>query len=98
MLAVPARRVARLVGRSFRILFQNNFDKICGMIGKGSASLMDACIVSCAVAFCPVEKVDEIETFFKSPPVHGEYIRTDAKFLEMLEASPLSKNEFWQGL
>jgi puromycin-sensitive aminopeptidase len=87
--------------------FQDNFEKIRGMIGKGSPSLMDACIVSCAGAFCSAEKADEIDAFFKIHPVPGsarkiaqttENMRTNAKFLEMLQASPLSKNDFWDEL
>jgi puromycin-sensitive aminopeptidase len=87
--------------------FQNNFDKIRAMIGKGSSSLMDACIVSCCGAFCSAEKADEIDAFFESHPVPGsarkiaqttENMRTNAKFLQMLQASPLSKDEFWTSL
>uniref|UniRef100_A0A7S4NEL5 Aminopeptidase n=1 Tax=Odontella aurita TaxID=265563 RepID=A0A7S4NEL5_9STRA len=78
------------------------------MIGKGSPSLMDACVVSCAGAFCSREKADEIETFFKEhhplPKSERkitqmvESMRANAKFLDILRESGLSKDEFWKGL
>ena len=87
--------------------FQDNFEKIRSMIGTGSSSLMDACIVSCCGAFCSAAKADEIDAFFKLNPLPGsarkiaqttENMRTNAKFLQMLQASPLSSNEFWTSL
>jgi aminopeptidase N len=87
--------------------FKTNFEKIKGMIGKGSPSLMDACIVSCAGAFCSHEKANDIETFFKENPLPKsvrkisqltESMRTNAAFLEMLKNSDLSKAEFWAAL
>jgi puromycin-sensitive aminopeptidase len=87
--------------------FQENFEKIKGMIGKGSPSLMDACIVSCAGSFCSREKADEIDNFFKDHPLPSsarkiaqttENMRANAKLLDMLRASPLSSDEFWKQL
>lgn len=87
--------------------FQDNFEKIQGMIGKGSPSLMDACFVSCAGAFCSAEKANEIDAFFKEHPLPSsarkisqttENMRANAKFLEMLQASPLSGEDFWKGI
>jgi puromycin-sensitive aminopeptidase len=99
------------VGRSSREgreiswkFFKDNFDKIRGMIGKGNSSLMDACIVSCAGAFCSREKADEIDEFFREHPLPSnarkiaqttENMRTNAKFLDMLQESNLSKDDFW---
>lgn len=99
------------VGRSSREgreiswnFFRDNFDKIRGMIGKGSASLMDACIVSCAGAFCSREKADEIDEFFRKHPLPSsvrkitqttENMRTNAKLLDRLKESELSKDAFW---
>jgi len=84
--------------------YQDNFGKIKGMIAKASPSLMDACIVSCAGGFCSNEKANEIEAFFAKNPCPSnarkiaqttENMRANAKFLEMLQASDLSKAEFW---
>ena len=49
--------------------FQTNFETIRGMIGKGSPSLMDACIVNCAGGFCSLERADEIDQFFQTHPL-----------------------------
>jgi len=49
--------------------FQDNFQTIKDMIGKGSPSLMDACIINCAGGFCSSEKADEIDAFFKANPL-----------------------------
>lgn len=87
--------------------YKSNFEKLNGMIGKGSPSLMDACIVSCAGAFCSKEKADEIEAFFKenSLPKSArkisqliESMRTNAAFLDMLQKSELSNASFWKSL
>ena len=87
--------------------FQQNFEKIKGMISKASPSLMDACIVSCAGGFCSFEKADEIDAFFAMNPCPSnarkiaqttENMRANAKFLQMLQASALSKDEFWASL
>jgi puromycin-sensitive aminopeptidase len=87
--------------------YQDNIDHLRGMIGKGSASLMDACIVSCAGGFCSKQKADEIDAFFASNPVPSsvrkiaqttESMRANGNFLETLQASPLSKKEFWDAL
>mmetsp|Transcript_17250 Transcript_17250/g.23737 ORF Transcript_17250/g.23737 Transcript_17250/m.23737 type:complete len:895 (-) Transcript_17250:165-2849(-) len=102
------------VGRSTREgrevswkFFQQNFETIKAMIGKASPSLMDACIVNCAGSFCSNEKADEIEAFFKERqmPLNArtisqttENMRANAKFLGVLMASDLSKQEFWDSL
>ena len=87
--------------------FQQNFEKIKGMISKASPSLMDACIVSCAGGFCSFEKADEIDAFFAMNPCPSnarkiaqttENMRANAKFLQMLQTSALSKDEFWASL
>uniref|UniRef100_A0A7S0FSL7 ERAP1-like C-terminal domain-containing protein n=1 Tax=Minutocellus polymorphus TaxID=265543 RepID=A0A7S0FSL7_9STRA len=87
--------------------YKSNFEKLSGMIGKGSPSLMDACIVSCAGAFCSKEKADEIEAFFEENPLPKsarkisqliESMRTNAAFLEMLQKSELSNASFWKSL
>ena len=87
--------------------YKSNFEKLNGMIGKGSPSLMDACIVSCAGAFCSKEKADEIEAFFKENPLPKsarkisqliESMRTNAAFLDMLQKSELSNASFWKSL
>ena len=87
--------------------YKSNFEKLNDMIGKGSPSLMDACIVSCAGAFCSKEKADEIEGFFKENPLPKsarkisqliESMRTNAAFLDMLQKSELSNASFWKSL
>jgi len=87
--------------------YKDNFAKISSMIGKGSSSLMDACIVSCAGAFCSFEKADEIDAFFTEHPLPRsarkiaqttENMRTNAKFLAVLKGSELGKDEFWANL
>jgi len=87
--------------------YKSNFEKLNGMIGKGSPSLMDACIVSCAGAFCSKEKADEIEAFFTENPLPKsarkisqlvESMRTNAAFLDMLQRSELSNASFWKSL
>jgi hypothetical protein len=87
--------------------FQDNFETIKGMIGKGSPSLMDACIVNCAGGFCSDSKADEIESFFKAHPLPSnarkiaqciEGMRTNAKFLQKLQDSDLSSDAFWGSL
>ena len=68
---------------------------------------MDACIVMCAGGFCSREKADEIEAFFAQNPVPQstrkiaqttESMRANAKFMDILQASPLSEDSFWEGL
>jgi len=87
--------------------FQANFERIKDMIGKGSPSLMDACIVSSAGSFCSGEKADEIEAFFKEHPLPQsarkiaqtiENMRANAKFLDALQSSDLVKDDFWAAL
>lgn len=87
--------------------FQDNFDRIKGMLASASPSLMGAVIVMCAGAFCSAEKADEIESFFDAHPLPlcslkisqtVEAMRTNAKFLGSLKASQLSTSEFWDQL
>jgi len=84
--------------------YKENFAKIKGMIEKGSSSLMNACIVYCCGSFCSNEKADDIEAFFKENPLPSsqrkidqtvESMRANAKFLEILRTSELSKEMFW---
>lgn len=99
------------VGRSKKVgreiawqYFQDNMEKIKGMIGAASSSLMDACIVMCAGGFCTHEKADEIDAFFASNPLPSssrkiaqvtEAMRANAKFLNVLLASDLANKSFW---
>ncbi len=87
--------------------FQEKFDMIKGMIGSGSPSLMDACIMNCCGGFCSDSKANEIGAFFEANPLPSnamriaqclEQMRTNAKFYEKLNNSDLSKNEFWSSL
>jgi len=87
--------------------FQKNFDKIKKMIGNGSPSLMDACIVTCAGTFCTREKAEEIECFFKDHPLPNnkrriaqatEVMRGNAQFLDILQASNLAKEGWWTSI
>lgn len=84
--------------------YQDNFKKIKGMIGKGSPSLMDACIANCCGAFSSQSKADEIDAFFKKNPLPlstrkiaqiTENMRTNGLFLEKLQGSELSNEAFW---
>ena len=77
------------------------------MIGKGSPSLMDACIINCAGGFCSGEKANEIDAYFKANPLPSsarkiaqcvEGMRTNAKFLEKLQDSDLSSTEIWASI
>ena len=86
---------------------QDKFDHIQGMLGKANPSLMDAVIVMCAGGFCSREKADEIEAFFQAHPVPQssrkiaqttEAMRANAKFMDILQASPLSQDSFWAAL
>jgi puromycin-sensitive aminopeptidase len=102
------------VGRSSREgreiswkFYQDNFENIKSMLGKANPSLMDACIVMCAGGFCSREKADEIEAFFQKNPLPSstrkiaqttESMRANAKFMDILEASPLSEDAFWDQL
>ena len=87
--------------------YQDNFGKIKEMLGKASASLMDAVIVMCAGGFCSKEKADEIEAFFGNNPLPNnarkisqtlEAMRTNAAFLEKLQKSKMSEDSFWATL
>ena len=77
------------------------------MLATASASLMGACIVLCAGSFCSEEKANEIDAFFEAHPLPKcslkisqttEAMRSNAKLLNFLKASDLSKAEFWNSL
>ena len=85
----------------------DNLSRIQEMLGKASPSLMNACIVFCAGGACTTTEADAIETFFKENPMPQssrrisqllEGIRANAKFLDVLAASSLAKEEFWATL
>jgi puromycin-sensitive aminopeptidase len=87
--------------------YQDSFVRIKGMLGKASSSLMDSCIVCCAGAFTSNEKADEIQAFFEEHPLPSntriiaqtvENMRTNAKLVERLKASDLSRDDFWSSL
>jgi puromycin-sensitive aminopeptidase len=87
--------------------FQDNFETIKTMLANASSSLMDAAIVMCCGGFCSNEKADEIEAFFAGHPVPSsarkisqtlEGMRSNAKFLEILQGSDLVKEDFWSSL
>lgn len=87
--------------------FQDNFANIKKMIGKGSPSLMDACIVNCAGGFCSEDRADEIDAFFKANALPQnarkiaqtvEGIKTNGKFLKKLQDSNLSNDDFWTSI
>ena len=97
-------REGRLIAWNF---LQANFSAVKTMIGNANASLMDAVIVSCAGGFCSNEMADEIEAFFKENPVPRssrkiqqtlENMRSNAKFLELLQSSDLKSEEFWTSI
>eukprot|EP00560_Eucampia_antarctica_P008788 CAMPEP_0197828290 /NCGR_PEP_ID=MMETSP1437-20131217/4888_1 /TAXON_ID=49252 ORGANISM="Eucampia antarctica, Strain CCMP1452" /NCGR_SAMPLE_ID=MMETSP1437 /ASSEMBLY_ACC=CAM_ASM_001096 /LENGTH=878 /DNA_ID=CAMNT_0043429459 /DNA_START=39 /DNA_END=2672 /DNA_ORIENTATION=- len=84
--SVGSSREGREISWSF---FKTNFEAVRAKIGKGSPSLMDACIVNCAGSFCSEEKADEIEAFFQDKGLVQnarkiaqtlENMRTNAKF------------------
>ena len=77
------------------------------MLGKANPALMDAVIVMCAGGFCSRTKADEIEAFFAAHPLPSstrkiaqttESMRANAKFMDLLQASSLSQDAFWQSL
>jgi puromycin-sensitive aminopeptidase len=89
--------------------YQDNFDKIKAMVSGASASIMSAVIAMCCSGFCSAKMANEIEAFFNDErhalPLNTrrieqlvEAMRTNAKFMEMLVASDLSKQEFWSSL
>jgi len=87
--------------------YKDNLDVIKKLLGQASPSLMNACIVMCAGSFCSAEMADEIEKFFEENPLPQssrrisqltESIRANSKFLSLLQASSLSKDEFWSAL
>ena len=68
---------------------------------------MDAVIVMSAGGFASVEKADEITKFFEANPYPKnerkiaqmtENMRANGKFLKILQASDLSKSEFWSSM
>jgi puromycin-sensitive aminopeptidase len=84
--------------------FQENHKRLKEMLGNSSPSLMDAVIVMSAGGFASLEKADEITKFFETNPYPKnerkiaqmtENMRANGKFLKILQASDLSKPEFW---
>mmetsp|Transcript_14162 Transcript_14162/g.34101 ORF Transcript_14162/g.34101 Transcript_14162/m.34101 type:complete len:891 (+) Transcript_14162:157-2829(+) len=102
------------VGRSGKVgravawkYFQDNHKRLSEMLGQASPSLMDAVIVTCAGAFCTIERADEITQFFKENPYPKnerkiaqmtENMRANGKYLATLQSSSLSKTDFWTSL
>jgi puromycin-sensitive aminopeptidase len=87
--------------------FKDNHERLKEMLGNSSPSLMDAVIIMSAGSFCSLEKADEITNFFKENPYPKnerkiaqmtENMRANGKFLNILQASGLSKDEFWKSL
>lgn len=85
--------------------FQDHHERLSQMLEKASPSLMDAVIVCCAGSF--ITKADEIESFFEKHPFPKnarkiaqmtENMNANQKFLETLQASGMSKEEFWRSL
>jgi puromycin-sensitive aminopeptidase len=106
----PMGSVSRSCKEGREIAWQymkDNFVKIQKMLGTSSTSLMDACIVMCAGAFCSNEKADEINAFFMENPVPQstrkieqtiESIRANASMLQIVQSSELSTADFWSSL
>ncbi|KAG7368830.1 aminopeptidase [Nitzschia inconspicua] len=87
--------------------FQDHHQRLKEMLGNSNPSLMDAVIVMSAGSFCSLEKAEEITKFFKDHPYPKnerkiaqmtENMRANGKFLTILQASDLSKPEFWSSL
>jgi len=87
--------------------FQKHHERLQGMVATASSSLMDAVITYSAGRFVTLEKVEEVETFFKENKYPKnkrriaqmvEAMRANGKLLVNLQASELSKPEFWDGL
>ena len=87
--------------------FKENFDRLKSMIGKASASLLDAVIVYSCGGFTSAAKADDIEEFFKDKDVAQnarkisqtvESMRANAKFTELLAKSEITKDSFWDAL
>jgi puromycin-sensitive aminopeptidase len=87
--------------------FQQNHVRLQEMLGNSSPSLMDAVIVMSAGNFCSLEMADEITNFFQDHPYPKnerkiaqmiENMRANGKFLNILQASALSKTEFWDSM
>jgi hypothetical protein len=102
------------VGRSGKLgretawqYFQDHHQRLSKMVEKASPSLMDAVIVMCSGGFCSEQKADEITAFFQEHPFPKnsrkiaqmtENMRANGKFLATLQASDLSKADFWDTL
>jgi puromycin-sensitive aminopeptidase len=87
--------------------YKDNFERLKEMLGKASASLMDAVIVYSCGGFCSNQKADEIEKFFEENPMPQnqrkvlqtvEAMRANAVFLGLLENSELGDASFWKSL
>jgi puromycin-sensitive aminopeptidase len=87
--------------------FQDNLQTISNMIGQGSSSLMDACIVSCVGSSASWQLANDVEEFFTRNPQPRsarkiaqtlETLRANAKFWEQLQKSALQDDSFWESL
>ena len=87
--------------------FQDNHERLAEMLASASPSLLDAVIIFSAGGFCSLEKADEITKFFTENPYPKnerkiaqmtENMRANGKFLKILQASDLSKDDFWRSL
>ncbi|KAG5192903.1 membrane alanyl aminopeptidase [Tribonema minus] len=87
--------------------FKDNFERLRGMLGKASPSLMDAVILYSSGGFCDHDKAAEVEQFFKDHPLPSnarkisqvlEGIRINATFLQRMTTSPLADKSFWDSL
>ncbi|VEU39903.1 unnamed protein product [Pseudo-nitzschia multistriata] len=87
--------------------FQEHHERLKGMVGTANPSLMDACIVYSCGRFASLEKADEVEAFFKENEYPKnerriaqmiEAMRANGKLLVNLQASELSKEDFWDQL
>ena len=86
---------------------QDHFERLQGMLAKASPSLMSAVVVMCAGGFASEDMADEIDKFFVDHPLPNcarriaqmtENMRANGKFLATIQASALSKPEFWESL
>ncbi|CAM9808130.1 unnamed protein product [Ectocarpus sp. 4 AP-2014] len=87
--------------------FQENFERIKGMLAKASPSLMDAVILYCCGGFTEEDKMEEVKAFFEANPVPNsarklsqmlESMAINVRFFKTIAASPLSTEAFWEGL
>jgi len=87
--------------------FQEHHERLQGMVATASSALMDAVITYSAGRFVTLEKVEEVEAFFRENKYPKnerritqmiEGMRANGKLLVNLQGSELSKQKFWDGL